>query len=128
MATDKQTKNTLAPGMKPWKAGQSGNPKGRPKKDCSLTSLLKKELEKHPEVNGVESEFTWRELLVQSWLKKSLNNPVLFKEILDRIEGKVMQPIAGEDGGPIAHSVNIHVHNDNAKKLTEDILSGKGTT
>ena len=32
--------------LKSWKKGQSGNPKGRPKKADCLTSLLKEEIEK----------------------------------------------------------------------------------
>ena len=104
--------NSLA-NLRPFQNGNHANPKGRPVKDCSLTSLLKLELDKHPVVNGVKSDMTWRELLVQSWLRTSMKNPVLFKEILDRVEGKVMQPVAGEDGGAIP--VRIEYVSDSRK-------------
>ena len=46
-------------------------------------------------------------------------------ELLDRLDGKVTQPIGGEDGGPI--KTEIIVSSDTAKKLTKSILNGEGT-
>ena len=115
---------------KPWQPGQSGNPKGRPKKDCSLTSLLKEELDKVPELkdkSGATNTKTWRQLLVQAWLLGAMKKSDLLKELLDRVEGKVAQPISGDKDNPIAMSVQISVVSDTSKKLTEDILQGKGT-
>ncbi len=56
-----------------------------------------------------------------------MRNPVLFKELLDRLEGKVVQPIGGENGQPIKAEVNITVSSENSKTLTQEILKGKGT-
>ena len=42
MAADKQRRNR----GRPWKPGESGNPRGRPPKQESLTSLLKEELDR----------------------------------------------------------------------------------
>ena len=106
-----------------WSKGQSGNPKGRPPKDVSLTSLLKIEIEKIPP--GETKKRTWRQLLVLAWLTGAMKNPVLLKEILDRLEGKVTQPIGGEGGGPIR--AQIIVQSDHAKQLAEQVLNGKGT-
>lgn len=99
------------------------NPNGRPKKDVSLTSLLKEEIVKIPpsEKHGR----TWRQLLVLAWLTGAMKNPMLLKELLDRIEGKVTQPIGGEGGEPI--KTEIIVSSQSAKNLTNAILSGKRT-
>ncbi len=87
-------------GLRPFKPGQSGNPKGRPKKDVSFTSLLKKYLDEIPAVKiggEVNKELTWRQLIVQAWLIGSYKgNATLFKELLERVEGKVAQPIVGK--------------------------------
>ena len=84
----------LENGRKAWH-----NPNGRPSKNISLTSLLKEELEKIPQ--GEKRGRTWRQLLVLAWLTGAMKNPVLFKELLDRTEGKVMQEVGGAGGQPI---------------------------
>ena len=89
--------NSLA-NLKPFQKGGNANPKGRPPKDVSLTSLLKAELEKIPA--GEKQGRTWRQLLVLAWLTGAMKNPALLKELLERIEGKVTQPISG-GGEPV---------------------------
>lgn len=42
--TDKHLKNTLPMGMTPWKPGQSGNLKGRPRKSRCLIDCIQNEL------------------------------------------------------------------------------------
>ena len=97
----------------PWKPGQSGNPKGRPKKDVSLTSLLIKYLNEVPHVliDKRLNTKTWRELLVQAWLVGAhKGNATLFTQLLERVEGKVAQPITGSEGEPLmAPIINLHM-------------------
>ena len=108
--------------LKPYKKGQSGHP-GRTPKDVSLTSLLKEQIDTVPA--GEKQGRTWRQLLVLAWLTGAMKNPVLLKEVLDRLEGKVTQPIGGEGGQPI--KIEVVVASDNAKKLTKAVIAGKGT-
>jgi hypothetical protein len=63
--TDKQRKNTE--NLKPWKKGESGNPAGRPKKEDSLTSLLKIEMERIDPSDGEGR--TWNERIVVATLR-----------------------------------------------------------
>ena len=89
--------------LKPFQPGVSGHP-GRTPKDVSLTSLLKKYMEEVPEVlaGGKKNSKTWRELLVEAWIVGAYKgNSVLFKELIDRLEGKVLLQVGGKDGGPI---------------------------
>ena len=79
--------------------GNCANPNGRPKKDVSLTSLLKEEITKIP--SGERQGRTWRQLLVLAWLTGAMKNPVLLKELLDRLEGRPTQIVTGAEGGPI---------------------------
>jgi len=103
--------------------GNNANPNGRPKKDVSLISVLKEDIDKIPA--GERQGRTWRQLLVLSWLTKAMKEWVYFKELLDRLDGKVIQPIGGEDGQPI--EVKISVLSERGKELTNNILKGKRT-
>ncbi len=108
-----------------WKPGQSGNPNGRTRKDLTLTTLLKEELQKI--CPGDKQGRTWRQVLVLAWLTGSLKNPMLLAHLLDRVEGKVAQPISGEYGGPVQVHATIQVVSDAAKAQLADVLAGKGT-
>ena len=78
-----------------WKEGKSGNPNGH-----SLTGLVKKLLKEVPElqIGGKRNTKEWRLLIAQAWLVGAYQgNATYFKELLERIEGKVAQPIVGKD-------------------------------
>jgi hypothetical protein len=109
--------------LRPQKAGEpSHNPNGRPKKDVSLTSLLKEELLKIAPLKGNKDK-TWLEIIVMGWMAGAAKgNPMLLKELIERVEGKVVQPIGGENGQPIKYSISVL--SDTAKKLTEEVIQG----
>ena len=92
--TDKRLRN-----LKPWKPGQSGNPKGRPPKNISLTSLLKAEIVK---INPSDKKRrTWGELIVLATIQHAIKgNATALKEVWERIDGKAPQ-IVGEDENPV---------------------------
>ena len=81
--SDKRMKN-----LKPWRPGQSGNPKGRPKKNICLTSLLKEEIYK---INPQDKrKRTWAELIVLATMKLAIKgNSTALREIWERIGGKI---------------------------------------
>lgn len=95
----------VGPGNPPketqWKPGQSGNPKGRPKGIKYVSELLTERLNEVPDtVDGKSNTKTWRELVTDSIFQAILrgNHPGFLKELLDRTEGKVTQPIGGGEG------------------------------
>jgi hypothetical protein len=99
----------LPPEETRWKKGVSGNPKGRPKKEDSMTSLLKEMLETPCPVD--REGRTWRELFLLSNLQQAIKgNPAARKDIWERSEGKVpqKQQDAGAAGEPILIEV-VHV-------------------
>ena len=78
-----------------WKPGQSGNPAGRQKKEDCLTSLLKIEIEKIcPEDKEGR---TWKQLIVLGTMRLAIQGvPVALKEVWERIDGKVPNPVTVE--------------------------------
>ena len=79
---DKTSENgrPAPPLEKRWKKGVTGNPRGRPRKQDSLTSLLKEEIEK---ICPADKESrTWGELIVRATLQLALKgNPVALREV-----------------------------------------------
>lgn len=89
--------------LRPWKKGQSGNPKGRPKGPCIRTTLMKYlQLEYPGKFNPITGEtMSVFESIIFSLLRKADQGDVAaLKEILDRLEGK-----------PIAKVLNKNEHN-----------------
>jgi hypothetical protein len=108
MANEKdKTKRPLPPAEHRWKKGVSGNPRGRPKKQDSLTSLLKEEIKKICPVD--RQKRTWGELMVLATLQLAMKgNPAALKEVWERLDGKVLQTgklELGADGKEIKISV-----------------------
>ena len=83
-----------------FKPGQSGNPNGRPLKGKILTSYLESELNK-VDPND-EHHRTRGEVLAQKVLDMAMKgHGIALKEVWDRIDGKVTQPIGADADMPI---------------------------
>jgi hypothetical protein len=79
--------NKIPPGSKPFKKGQSGNPKGRPKKIPDLMVLLANVL------GDTKNDLTAAEHILNALRKKALAGDVRAAEmLLDRAYGKPKQP------------------------------------
>ncbi len=75
-----------------WKPGQSGNPSGRPKKK-PLTEALQRVLAK---LSDDERDILCKEMIT----KLASGDVAAFKEVADRVEGKVPTPVGGTDDLP----------------------------
>jgi len=70
-----------------WKPGQSGNPKGSPKKDISITMQQREML---TQVCPYDAKGrTWLEYLCDKGLVQVSEKPEAMKDFKDRTEGKV---------------------------------------
>lgn len=103
--TDKQKSSNGArrgrvENLKPFAPGQSGNPKGRPKNEFSLTALLRQAMEKDA-IDGVKipAGKTVAQALVERVVELALtsNDFRYVKEIWDRMDGKVPDKIEVND-------------------------------
>ena len=95
-----------------WKKGVSGNPRGRPKKRDSLTSLLKDEIKKICPAD--RQKRTWEELMVLATLQLAMKgNAVALKEVWERLDGKIVQPEKMQLTGPEGRGVEISVVYEN---------------
>lgn len=113
--TVKHRRNTE--GLRLWKPGQSGNPNGRPRKAECLTSLLKEEIEKMCLSDKLKR--TWKELLVIGTMRLAIaGNATALKEVWERMDGKVTQPL-GVDGAD-SMEVTFKIHQGDRSPIDED--------
>ena len=98
----------LPPAQKRWKKGVSGNPSGRPKKQDSLTNLLKDEI---GQICPADREKrTWKHLIVRATLQLAMKgNATALKEVWERLDGKTLQTEKLQLGGPDGKQVLIKV-------------------
>ena len=89
--TRKSKKRTLPEAAKPhmFKPGQSGNPGGRPKRK-PITELYEQIL------NDPEEMEKLRESIVKLLRKGNMATVLHLREMTDRVEGKVTQPIEAD--------------------------------
>ena len=76
-----------------WKKGQTGNPNGRRPNELCFTAIAKKML---PKVCPYDPKGrSWAEYLTERWLAHSADTATYFLELIERLEGKIVQPIEG---------------------------------
>ena len=80
----------IPPGLRPWKPGQSGNPKGRPKKLVDIAALASE--------HGPKCVAVVVELLDDPDSRIRLAAAVA---LLERGFGKPVQPLAGDPDNPL---------------------------
>lgn len=84
-------------GLKHFKPGQSGNPKGRAKGSLNLSTILRRMLEEELEVveDGARVKKPVKDILVRKLIRKAIKGEDLkaISEIFDRVDGKPKQTI-----------------------------------
>jgi hypothetical protein len=94
-ATDKQKSNTdgrkrKMANLKPWKPGQSGNPRGRPKTRTLSEELRARLKEQYPG----RSDATYGQMLAHKLVDLAIDGEIAaIREVFDRTEGKPKQVV-----------------------------------
>lgn len=92
---------------KPWKEGESGNPKGRPKKAQSITAQLEQEAKRKVKVvlGGQKFIGSNMEILAKRMFDRAIRKvePRLCSEIIDRVDGRAVSSLelVGRNGEPV---------------------------
>jgi hypothetical protein len=102
--TDKQRPNSE--NLRPWRPGESGNRKGRPKKSDCLTDLLRTEIEK---IDPDDKEGrTWGERVAVATIQLALQgNSTALREVWSRLDGQVPQGLVGGDGEALTSVIRV---------------------
>jgi uncharacterized protein DUF5681 len=113
-----------------WKPGQSGNPKGRPRRE-PLTDILRAVLaERIPKAQDPRQS-QLAHALIRNFVLEAIRtkDTAMFAEIFNRAEGKVQDRIAvgGDDGEPIRiQSIDVQHFTDEELRSYEALIR-KGT-
>lgn len=113
--------------LRPWRPGQSGNPRGRPR-GRTLTAILRdvldsEEIDGKATPDGKDVARVFVEAVVGHAMRTG--NPALVREILDRIDGKVSDHNATEDEGGGVRSLRAALHglDDDPEMTPEEIAA-----
>jgi len=116
--------NSLA-NLRPRKKGDpSLNPKGRPRKELSLTHMLRQKLT-DPCPFDPEGR-RWLEYIVDRWLSQAAEQPVYFRELIERLEGKVTIPVGGSRDGEVP-ALRITVVSEHDRENLQRVVNGERT-
>lgn len=112
-ANTPEKKHELTPEMveAQWKPGQSGNPSGRPKKK-PITEMYERLLADPKNIEAIEAA------VAKALSKGQMAMVLQLKEMTDRVEGKVSQPVEVEG------SLAIHTLSERMIKARERAGSG----
>jgi hypothetical protein len=90
-------------GGRNWKVGESGNPNGAPPKEHTFKNILMRLLEQDYIDKDGNILGNTKELLCKAWIEHAFKGRSIahLRELLDRIEGKVPQPIQELNDEPI---------------------------
>jgi|SRR5215831_1930772 len=84
---------------RPFQKGQSGNPRGRPKRGAALTDFARWAV---LQTAGPDDRRTRGQALAEALVSKAIEGDVTaIKLLFDRLDGPVPQVLTGEGGGPI---------------------------
>ncbi len=90
----------------------------RSKRTLTITDELRQMIDMPAEERWLEVEdkgkgLTYRQAIAKRMLIESLKgNSRISEQVLERLEGKVTQPISGDDGGPILIKEVVMVRNE----------------
>ena len=128
-------KNTSLPSLEAkqypqrWKPGQSGNPKGRPRDEFSITTQIKKKLKEPIDITVKGKRYrakaidVFAERFVEILIKSM--NPQLVKELFQRVDGSIKEDKAPASA-PISYIQIIHSNGSTDTSSPPVASSGEG--
>lgn len=101
--------------MIPFKKGQSGNPKGRPKGQRDFATIYKEALIKLADMNDVSPEDMEAQIVMKGLGSARKGDFRFWKDVHDRIHGKAKENLDVTSGGkPLAITFDKSLDDDTA--------------
>lgn len=114
--------NSIKTAEKPKERPQNKNLKrdagpGRPPKQRNYATIYREALIKIAELNKITPEDLEDDIIKMAITKARNGDPIFYKDVMDRIHGKPVQPIGGQDGGPVVIKIVSYDRTDNSIQL-----------
>jgi hypothetical protein len=106
---------------RPFKKGQSGNPKGRPKGTENFSTKFRRFIEKIAENNKITPEEVEEQLLAIGYKEAKAGNYSFWRDLHDRVYGKPIQPMEHKGDVEIIRNVNITIIDGSQSQCEQDI-------
>lgn len=103
--------NNRVRGLKPFKAGESGNPNGRPVGQRNYATIYREALIKLAKLNDKSPEELEDEILSTGLLNARKGNYAFYKDVQDRLHGTALQKIESKN------EININLTEEEKEKL-----------
>lgn len=97
----KNRENIREKNLIPFVKGKSGNPNGRPKGRKNFSTLYFEALEHLAKLNNTTADALELEMHANALKKARAGDFAFYRDTLDRLHGKPVQPLGGADGGPL---------------------------
>lgn len=114
--------------MPPWKPGQSGNPKGMKPGTKQFRTLFNEAMIKLGKMNNKKPEDIEIEIIMSAISAARNGNFKYFKDLMDRLHGKAVQPIAGTfnpNMDTIANLISAYEDEKSKKKMKDEAIDVK---
>lgn len=108
-----------------FQKGQSGNPRGRPRKELCISDLTRAQLGKPCPKDPSK---TWAKYLADKWLDLACENIQAFRELMERLEGKVVFPIKEETPIEVTWVIGKGYLDEDARGLKDRLELGMRPT
>lgn len=120
-STEESTGTTTPPPgngnlMPPWKPGQSGNPAGRKPGQRDFATIYREALIKLASKNNMEPDELEQEMVANALLSARKGSFKFYKDIMDRLHGKAVQPIAADVNHNVESIADLISHVQGAKE------------
>lgn len=119
------------PAANQFKAGQSGNPKGRPKGSRNMITLLREELEAKVLVteNGVQKRMSKGQVAVRQQMDKAVKGDSRAFQTIMKLDATLGagSSVSSTEGGPATSEIPPSAYDDIIATFLEDYRKGDAT-
>lgn len=112
-------KNKGIANLKPFEKGQTGNPNGRPNGQRNYATIYREALAKIAALEKITPDDLEDDMISVAVKRARKGDAVFYRDIMDRIHGKPVQPIGGDKNNPLTIQIVSYADSADTVQLQE---------